>query len=193
LSKILDTNEINQTISYRSDKIVNWNLLINTSHSIGCRIYEIKTEELTSGKIASICKIVWIIMKYFIDVRIKRDKAILNNLLNDKERIIDTYLWNTEDILCRFVNFTLKDIKVNVIAKSIINDFKDCYLYIKLFSLLNDDADHMLNKDSPKKIEFVVTEAAKLGCFITPSGIENGKYWQNFTLLFYLYILLTKI
>jgi len=184
----MDIRVMNTTFETKRDKVENWNLVINSGRAIGCRLNDIIIEEIVNGNVIHIFKIIWRIVKSSFELKIKRNKKILKQLL-DYERIEDFALWPIDRILCRFVNKIINRARPSKQATSITQDFRDGELYFILLSELfgtTNCIDQYPNIQD--RANYITNELNNKGLkVITLNGIQNGIYWQNFLLLASLY------
>jgi len=188
IPSIMDIRVMNTTFETKRDKVENWNLVINSGRAIGCRLNDIIIEEIVNGNVIHIFKIIWRIVKSSFELKIKRNKKILKQLL-DYERIEDFALWPIDRILCRFVNKIINRARPSKQATSITQDFRDGELYFILLSELfgtTNCIDQYPNIQD--RANYITNELNNKGLkVITLNGIQNGIYWQNFLLLASLY------
>jgi len=185
IPEVMDVRVITRKIKDDRDKIDNWNLCVNSCKGSGCRLPDVKAEDLAAADPEQIMKVIWQIVKVGLETEIKTNSDYLQNIFPDKS-LDEIEAMPLEKLLLAWVNTIVQQKSKGRVAKSIANDFKDSYFYLTLFDeILATGLDLIDEPDDTIKAEAVVATSKELGrgLVITELGIIEGVYWMNFIFL----------
>jgi len=176
---MLDVRVITTKVTERKDKIDNWNLCVQSARGAGCRLHDVKAEELADGDVISIQKVIFQIAKIGLETDLKMFEDFLAEFIPDTDP--DTLAgMSLDEILLKWINASLKKYGHNRTIANLTSDLQDSYVFIVL---LNENLGMTidLESDELERAQSVVMSSPEIGKgpVITLQGVVDGSYWQN--------------
>jgi len=176
---MLDVRVITSKVSDRKDKIDNWNLCVNSARGAGCRLHDVKAEELADADPIAIQKVIYQIAKIGLETDLKMFEDYLADFIPDADP--DTLAgMSLDEILLKWINATLKKNGHSRAVANLTSDLQDSFVFTVL---LNETLGMSLEADDNEleMAQSIVMSSSEIGKgpVITLQGICDGSYWQN--------------
>jgi len=78
---ILDERTITKNATQKQDKIDNWNLCVQSARGAGCRLHDVKPENLAAANTKEIKKVMWQIVKLGLEMDVKMNEEYLVKIM----------------------------------------------------------------------------------------------------------------
>jgi len=178
---VLDVRVVTKRVKDKRDKVDNWNLCVQSGRGVGCRINNVKTDDLANGDPDQIKTVIWQILKTSLETKVRKQRKYLASIIPDQN--LDKA--PIDDILVAWANALVQKAGHPFKATDIDTGFKDVNMYVALLdSILSTGVDSLGTDDLDKAID-VETNADLLGQgqIIQAEGILDAFYWMNWAFL----------
>jgi len=181
---VVDVRAMNKTPKDLRDKVENWNLVLGSARSAGCRLVHVTAEALAGGNETQIQAVVWETLRVAMETRVKKAKVYLEGAF-PKEKVADLLRWPMEKVLGGWLSsFIGGRGHAGVKIASLANDCKDGLAYVVVLAALlkRKDAADVAALAPKERLAAVEKMAAELGLDAVADGLASGAYWQHYLL-----------
>ncbi|XP_063685899.1 fimbrin-like isoform X1 [Bolinopsis microptera] len=163
----------------------NQNLVLNSCVAIGCRIVNIKPEDMVDGVKQSQLNVVWQVIRAGLMAHINlKSYPGLKILLNEGETVAKLMAKTPEDLLVRWVNFHMRRVCDHKQIKNFYKDIQNGEAYTYLFTAIAPQDTDLLplrETDLEDRMDMLLEYARDLDVlnFVTPRDIIKGNIKLN--------------
>ena len=169
----------------RFEMLQNLNLVINSAKGVGCKITNIRPEDITEGKPHLILGLVWQVVKVGLvaDINLQAHPELVR-LLREGEEMADLLKLSPEELLIRWVNYHLQQGGSDRRISNFSGDIKDSVVYTILLHQISHGScskDALAIEDVRARAEAVLENADTLDCrkFVSANDIVKGNSKLN--------------
>jgi len=185
LPGVVDVRAMNKSPKDNRDKIENWNLVIGSARSAGCRLTHVTAESLAQAQggnaDAALHVLLWEVIRMSLETRVKKLKVYLEGAF-PKEKVADVVKFPMEKLLCQWLQGFCSTRGHQIKPQSLTNDLKDGLAYAVVLSALLKAGPSAAGLAAPERLAAVQELAQQAHLDADAGGLSRGVYWQHYIL-----------